>query len=352
MKSGGIFDEDKILAELSSLQEKSNSPGFWSDQQSAQQIIKEINSLQDKIDRNKYLFTIVEELKTYKELLEEDETGSLIAEATEKYKEYSFSVQKLEMELLLGRETDKNDAILIIHPGAGGTESQDWAEMLLRMYKKWAEKKNFSFSIDDLLPGDEAGIKSVTVEIAGEYVYGYLKSEIGIHRLVRISPFNAQGKRQTSFASVFVYPIVDDTIEVDINPSDLKIDTYRASGAGGQHVNTTDSAIRITHIPTNIVVQCQKERSQMKNKETAMKLLRSRLYRYYEDIREKEKQKTEDSKTDIGWGNQIRSYVFQPYQMVKDHRTNYEIGNSESVMDGELDGFIFAFLKMFRDIRT
>ncbi len=286
-----------------------------------------------------------EELATYKELLAEDEAGTLVQEALNKLQEYRKISETVEIESLLGQETDQNSAVLIIHPGAGGTESQDWAQMLYRMYTKWAESKGYKASVDDLQPGEEAGIKSVTMEIEGDYVYGYLKAEIGIHRLVRISPFNAQGKRQTSFASVFVYPIIDETIEVEIDSNDLKIDTYRASGAGGQHVNTTDSAIRITHLPTNIVVQCQKERSQMKNKGTAMKLLRARLYKHYEDIKEKEKLKMEQTKTEIGWGNQIRSYVFQPYQMVKDHRTNYEVGNTEKIMDGDLDGFIYAYLK-------
>lgn len=344
-KSGGIFDIEEAKATLTKLQSTSNQPGFWNDQNQAQSILKEINKHQASLDRDKRLLEMQEELTAYKDLLNEDEAETLAREALAKLQEYQDICESVEMESLLGQETDKNSAVLVIHPGAGGTESQDWAQMLYRMYNKWAESKGYKVSVDDLLPGDEAGIKSVTLEIEGDYAYGYLKAEIGIHRLVRISPFNAQGKRQTSFASVFVYPIIDDTIEVEIDPNDLKVDTYRASGAGGQHVNTTDSAIRITHLPTNIVVQCQKERSQMKNKETAMKLLRARLYRHYEEIKEKEKQKMEKTKTDIGWGNQIRSYVFHPYQMVKDHRTNHEVGNSEKVMDGDIDGFIFAFLK-------
>ena len=217
--------------------------------------------------------------------------------------------------------------------------------MLLRMYKRWAEKSNFKFEIVDILPGDEAGIKSVSLEIFGEFAYGFLKSETGVHRLVRISPFNAQGKRQTSFASVFVYPIIDDDIEVDVKQSDLRIDTFRAGGKGGQCVNTTDSAVRITHLPTNIVAQCQNERSQLRNREVAMTILKSKLYQHYEEEREKERQKSENQKTDIGWGNQIRSYVFHPYQMVKDHRTNFESGNTNAVMDGGLNGFMNAFLK-------
>lgn len=270
---------------------------------------------------------------------------SLLNEAIEYLLEQIPKIEKIETQFLLNGKTDNNDAILNIHPGAGGTESQDWAEMLLRMYKKWAESNNFKFSIVDILNGDEAGIKNVTIEISGDYAFGYLKAEIGVHRLVRISPFNAQGKRQTSFASVAVYPIIDDNIEVNIETKDIRIDTYRASGAGGQHVNKTDSAVRITHIPTNIVVQCQNLRSQTKNKQEALKMLKSRIYQHYEEEREKERQKSESNKSEIGFGSQIRSYVFHPYQMVKDHRTNYETGKTSSVMDGEIFGFISSFLK-------
>jgi peptide chain release factor 2 len=306
---------------------------------------KELDILRERIDKDKKLKELIEELETYQLLLDEDDDEALIKEVNTKYLEYDKLARKTEIEFILNNNYDTNDAILSIHSGAGGTESQDWAEMLLRMYKRWAENKGFTHSVDDILLGEEAGIKSVTIEISGNFAYGFLKSETGIHRLVRISPFNAQGKRQTSFASVFVYQIVDEDIDIEINPSDLKIDTYRASGAGGQHVNTTDSAVRITHIPTNIIVQCQKERSQIKNRETAMKLLRSRLYKHFEELKQKEKQAAEQQKTDIGWGNQIRSYVFHPYQMVKDHRTNFETGNMDAVMEGELDGFIYNYLK-------
>ena len=304
-----------------------------------------MNLLREKVEKDSELERIIGDLETFQLLLEEEDNEELFTEAVSKYKEYKKLAQKTEIEFILNGEDDSNDAILTIHPGAGGTESQDWAEMLMRMYRRWADNKGFKISIVDLLPGEEAGIKSVTMEVSGLYAYGFLKCESGVHRLVRISPFNAQGKRQTSFASIFVYPIVEDEIEIEINTSDLKIDTYRASGAGGQHVNTTDSAVRITHIPTNIIVQCQKERSQIKNRETAMKLLRSRLYKHYEELQEQEKEAVEKQKTDIGWGNQIRSYVFHPYQMVKDHRTDYETGNLNAVMEGELDGFIYAFLK-------
>lgn len=255
-------------------------------------------------------------------------------------------VEKLNLKSMLNGEDDDKNAILTIHPGAGGTESQDWADMLLRMYLRYVEQAGMKAKVIDLLKGDEAGIKDVTVEIKGDYAYGYLKAEAGIHRLVRISPFDSNARRHTSFASVFVYPEVDDTIEVEINSQDLRIDTYRASGAGGQHVNKTDSAIRITHLPTNIVVQCQNERSQHKNKESAMKLLKARIYQYHKEELEKEKNKVEETKTDIGWGHQIRSYVFQPYTMVKDHRTNLSTGNIQAVMDGNIDDFIDAYLIM------
>ncbi len=320
-------------------------PNFWSDQKKATKITKELNQLKNQIAKDDHLATIKDDLQTYTILLEEDFNESLLKEAVNALLDEQNFVEKIETQFLLSGKTDPNSAILTIHPGAGGTESQDWAEMLFRMYKRWAEKTGHKIEIVDYQSGDEAGIKSVTLEIMGDYVYGYLKTESGVHRLVRISPFNAQGKRQTSFASVFVYPMIEDDIEVEIETSDLRIDTYRASGKGGQGVNTTDSAVRITHIPTNIIVQCQNERSQLRNREVAMVILKSKLYQHYEEEREKERQKHASTKTDIGWGNQIRSYVFHPYQMVKDHRTNHETGNVSSVMDGDLDDFMNAFLK-------
>lgn len=322
-----------------------NDPDFWSDQKYAQKVTREINFIKGQLEKSAKLVNIQDELETYMMLLEEEFNEELFNDAVSKLESYIETVSDLETYFLLNGTHDRNDAILTIHPGAGGTESQDWAEMLLRMYKRWADNNGFSLETVDLLPGDEAGIKSVTLEILGDHAFGYLKSEIGIHRLVRISPFNAQGKRQTSFASVFVYPMIDEDIEIEIDQSELRIDTYRASGKGGQGVNTTDSAVRITHIPTNIVVQCQNERSQINNKAEAMRILRSRLYQYYEEEKDKERRKLENLKTEIGWGNQIRSYVFHPYQMVKDHRTNYETGNTSAVMDGALNPFMNAYLK-------
>jgi len=322
-----------------------NQPGFWNNTKQAKSIMKRISVLKIYLEKDDKLKEIKDDLETYDILLSEEFNQSLFEEAEQNILLAKDIISKSEIQFLLNEDNDANDAILTIHPGAGGTESQDWAEMLLRMYKRWAEKNNFSFTIVDYQPGEEAGLKSVTVEVKGEFAYGYLKGESGVHRLVRISPFNAQGKRQTSFASVFIYPEIEDDIDIEIKPEDIRIDTYRASGKGGQGVNTTDSAVRITHLPTKIIVQCQNERSQIKNRETAMKILKSRLYQHYQKEREKEKEKIESSKTDIGWGNQIRSYVFHPYQMVKDHRTNYETGNTSAVMDGAIDDFIYEFLK-------
>jgi len=328
-----------------------NEPGFWNDQQTAKRISKQLSQIREEISHIAKLDNVREELETYISFLDEDFQESLFEEAIGNLDRIQTFIKKAEIECYLNDKFDHNDALFTIHAGAGGTEAQDWAEMLLRMYMHWAEDNKYSFTIIDSLPGEEAGLKSVSVEVCGSMAYGMLKSEIGIHRLVRMSPYNAQGKRQTSFASVFVYPEFDDDIEVDIDTKDLKIDTYRSSGAGGQHVNTTDSAVRITHLPTNIVVSCQNERSQTQNKDKAMAILKSRLYQYYEEQRDAEKRKVDSSKTEIGWGNQIRSYVFQPYQMVKDHRTNYESGQVDRVMNGDLDGFIYAWLKYAASLR-
>jgi peptide chain release factor 2 len=275
-------------------------------------------------------------------LEEEDEEAS--KEVAETLAKLEVKVDSFEVECMFSGEHDENNALLTIHAGAGGTEAQDWVDMLLRMYLRWSEEKDFKAEILDYLPGDEAGVKGVTVLIKGHYAYGYLRSEMGIHRLVRISPFDAGGRRHTSFASVFIFPELDDNIDIDINEKDLRIDTYRASGAGGQHVNKTSSAVRITHMPTGIVVQCQNERSQHRNKDMAFKMLRARLYEREKELQAKEQEGLHGEKKEIGWGSQIRSYVLQPYRMVKDHRTNCEIGNVDGVLDGNLEPFIKAYL--------
>lgn len=286
----------------------------------------------------------MEDLTLLLQLGEEESSTDTLKELEKESKQLLDQVKLLELRGLMSAPADKKDAILTIHPGAGGTESQDWAEMLMRMYLRWADNRDFKAEILDLLPGEEAGIKSVTIEIQGNYAFGYLKAESGVHRLVRISPFDASGRRHTSFASVFVVPEADEEIAIEINPNDLRIDTYRASGAGGQHVNRTDSAVRITHIPTDIVVTCQSERSQHKNKANALKILKARLYQRKLEEENAKKREIEDLKTGISWGNQIRSYVFHPYNMVKDHRTDHETSNIQRVMDGELDDFIYAYL--------
>jgi len=291
------------------------------------------------------------DLEAAVELIEEDAAlgAELLTESIQQFREVERSLDSLELESLLGDEADARNALLSINPGAGGTESQDWAQMLLRMYLRWAERRGFTVEILDHQYGEEAGIKGATLAIEGPYAYGYLKAETGVHRLVRISPYDASSRRHTSFASVFAYPEVEDEIEVDIDEKDLRIDTYRSSGAGGQHVNVTDSAVRITHIPTGIVASCQNERSQHKNKATAMRILRARLFERLKREREEEMEKIQGQKKDIAWGSQIRSYVLQPYRLVKDHRTGYESGNVDAVLDGELDDFIQAYLTGRRD---
>ncbi|MBC8526484.1 MAG: peptide chain release factor 2 [Candidatus Cloacimonetes bacterium] len=342
----GIFEVDNKRNEIVRLEKEITKPDFWDDQENAIKITEKISTLKDDLKISEKLTNYQEELETFIILLNEENDPELATEAEKKLSETRKFIEKTELQLLLNGETDKNDAILVIHPGAGGTESQDWAEMLFRMYIRWAEMRNFKVDILDRQSGDEAGIKSAVLEVKGKYAFGYLKSEIGVHRLVRISPFDANKKRHTSFASVFVYPEVEDTIEVEIKESDLRLDTFRASGAGGQHVNKVSSAVRITHIPTNIISQCQSERSQFQNKENAMKVLKARLYQHYKEKQQSEKQKLEDKKKKIEWGSQIRSYVFQPYSMVKDHRTEAQTGNVQAVMDGNIDLFINAFLKM------
>jgi len=323
------------------------APGFWDRPEAARGFIDEANRLKSWLNPWEELHRRLEDSETMALLLKEDPDEALEVEWREELKGLARGVEALELRTMLQGEDDHREAILTIHPGAGGTESQDWAEMLMRMYTRWAEHHGYSVELMDLQPGEEAGIKSATLEIKGESVYGYLKAEKGVHRLVRISPFDSQARRHTSFASVFVYPLVDEEIEVEIDEGDLRIDTFRASGAGGQHVNKTDSAIRITHLPSGIVVSCQQERSQFKNKSTAMKMLRAALYQRAVDEREKEKAAVEATKTDIGWGNQIRSYVFAPYTMVNDHRTELKVTDVHGVMEGDLDPFIEAYLKRF-----
>lgn len=317
---------------------------FWNDSENAANVLQKSKRLKEKIDRIEGLKKSLEDLQVLMDLCEEEGDSSLIEEIEAEFDSLKKEIDKFTIETLLTGEFDKNNAIFTIHAGAGGTEAQDWAEMLLRMYTRWAEGKEYSVSVLDMLKDTEAGIKSATLLIEGENAYGYLKSEKGVHRLVRISPFDAAGKRHTSFSSVDVMPELDDSVEIDINPDDLRIDTYRSGGAGGQHVNKTDSAVRITHIPTGVVVQCQNERSQHSNKEMAMKMLYAKLL----EIKEQEqKERIEDIKgeyREIAWGSQIRSYVFHPYSMVKDHRTEEETGNVYGVMDGDIDNFINAYL--------
>lgn len=341
---GGVFDVETLQARKSELQEESTAPDFWDNPQSAQQILQEISRYDEQLEKWENVRELHEELEVMLELGEEEKESSLEEELRNLLKQYRQALGNLELQVMLSGEDDPKDAILTIHPGAGGTESQDWAAMLYRMYTRWIEHQGWKFQVIDYQPGEEAGLKSVALEVTGNFVYGYLKAEAGVHRLVRISPFDADSRRHTSFASVFVYPEVEDDIEVDIDPSDLRIDTYRASGAGGQHVNKTESAVRITHLPTDIVVQCQNERSQHKNKANAMKMLRARLYQLKQEEARAEIEEMEAAKKDISWGNQIRSYVFHPYTKVKDHRTEVETGNVQAVMDGELDEFIKAYL--------
>lgn len=320
-------------------------PDFWNDNESAQVTLKLNKSIKRKLQTFDKLSEGYEEIELMIMVAEEDDDESMAEECVTGIQSLKESIEKLTLETLLSGEYDFNNAILSIHAGSGGLDAQDWAEMILRMYRRWADKREYSVKVIDIIYDTEAGIKTATLSIQGDNAYGYLKSEKGIHRLVRLSPFDSSGKRHTSFASVDVMPELDDTVEVDIDPTDLKIDTYRASGAGGQHINTTDSAVRITHIPTGVVVHCQNERSQHSNRATAMKLLMAKLI----EIKEREqKEKIEDIAGDysqITWGSQIRSYVFHPYNMVKDHRTNAEVGNVQSVMDGDLDIFIDAFLR-------
>jgi len=344
-KWGLIFDLSTKEGEVKKLEKEMSQESFWSNQEKAQEVTKRVKELKNIIDEFNELKDNLEELAILLELNLEEDRKEIWEEIEQKVEILGKDIEKKELIVLFDGKYDTNNAIVTIRPGAGGTESQDWAEMLLRMYLKWAEKNKYIAKIIEISPGEEAGIKNVTFTISGIHAFGYLKAEKGIHRLVRISPFDANRRRHTSFASVEVIPEVDQEVEIEIKESDLRIDTYRATGAGGQHVNTTDSAVRITHLPTNIVVQCQNERSQYSNKITAMKILRARLFDHYQEEKAEDLKEIRGKKKDIAWGSQIRSYVFHPYQMVKDHRTEVESGNLQAIMDGEINCFIEAYLK-------
>src|SRR5688572_3900044 len=343
--SGAFFDIDHRESRAKELEQRMADPGFWDNPDGARRVVTELKSLRRVTEPYRELRREVDDAEGMATLLVEDPDESLALEPEEQSKRLLPRIQDLEIRSLLSDESDAHGAILTIHPGAGGTESQDWAEMLLRMYMRFVERRGWSAGVLDRQPGDEAGIKDATIQIDGEMAYGYLKAERGVHRLVRISPYDAQKRRHTSFASVFVYPQVSEDTEVDIKEGDLRIDTYRASGAGGQHVNKTESAVRITHLPTGVVVACQNERSQIKNRAMAMKVLKSRLYDQEVQKRQKEQDEREGKKMDNAWGSQIRSYVLHPYRLVKDHRTGAEVGDADRVLDGGVDPFIEAFLK-------
>ena len=346
---GGIFDVENKRVEIGALEQKMAAVNFWENQEVAQEVIAEVNLLKKSIDGIVVFSANVVDLQAHFELVLEMEEGIDGQEFLKELDKLSDGMLQeldaLEIKSFLSGKMDHCNAILSIHAGAGGTESCDWAEMLLRQYKRWAERRQFQVDVLDLQMGEEAGISSVSMRISGDYTYGYCKAERGVHRLVRISPFDSNKRRHTSFCSVDVIAEIEDDIEIEIQDEDIRIDTYRASGKGGQHINKTDSAVRITHMPTNIVVQCQNERSQLKNKGTAMKQLKSRLYEYEQDKQRVEMERFYGEKGEIGWGNQIRSYVFQPYQMVKDLRTGVETGNIQAVQDGDLDRFIHAWLR-------
>ncbi len=342
---GGTFDSESIERKAAELERKSADPNLWNDREEAERVLTNLKRIRERLDPWYELKRKKDELLELYEMAREESDDSLESDLRQQVDEFDRRFDQLKILELLSDRYDENDAFLTIHSGAGGTEACDWVSMLVRMYTRWAESKGFDVETLDILEA-EGGIKSATFQISGPYAYGYLRGETGVHRLVRISPFDSSSRRHTSFASVYSSPVIDEEIEVDIKPDDLRIDTYRAQGAGGQHVNKTDSAVRITHLETGIVVQCQNERSQHKNKATAMKVLQSRLYEYYRKEQEAEQQKHVQEKKDISWGNQIRSYVFHPYNMVKDHRTSHEIGKVEAVMDGDLDQFIQAYLRM------
>ncbi len=341
--SGGIFDVATREKRLRELDEKASAPDFWQDAKQAQELLRDRAALSVPLEGWRKQQADLEDAKVYLDLAVEDPDAA--KEANDAIEQIEAAVARLELERVLGGEHDSGNAILTLHPGAGGLEAQDWAEMLERMYLRWCERRDYRAEVVDQQPGEGAGIKSATFTVEGPYAYGYLKAEAGVHRLVRISPFDANARRHTSFASVFVYPDIEEDVEIEIDESDLRVDTYRSSGAGGQHVNKTDSAVRLTHIPTGIVVACQNERSQHKNRATAMKILRARLYELELQKQRERMDELHKTKKDIAWGSQIRSYVLHPYRMVKDHRTGVEIGNADAVLDGDLDRFIEAYLQ-------
>jgi peptide chain release factor 2 len=344
--SGSTFDAGKLREQLAEVEKRANDPQLWADHQQSQKVMREKKRLEGVLATEADLVRHGDDISAYFDLAREGE--NVDADLRREIEALRQLVDRLETESLLSGQNDALNAIVTIHPGAGGTESQDWADMLLRMYLRWAERRGYATVLYDYQPGEEAGLKSATFAVNGEYAYGLLTSEIGVHRLVRISPYDQAKRRHTSFASVYVSPEIDDSIEVVIKPEDLRVDTYRSSGKGGQHVNTTDSAVRITHIPTGIVASCQNERSQHKNKERAMSMLRSKLYENEMEKKREASRKVEDSKLDIGFGSQIRSYVLQPYRLIKDHRTKMEVGDVDRVLDGDLQPFIGAYLRMRR----
>ncbi|MDT2815541.1 peptide chain release factor 2 [Vagococcus carniphilus] len=341
----GSLDLEDLEEQIAESESKMSNPSFWDDSTAAQAIIDQSNQLKAQYEQFNELVNDSEELTLLFEMVSEEEESDMKEELEENFLIFKKKIEEYELAQLLSEEYDQNNAIVELHPGAGGTESQDWGSMLLRMYTRWAESKGYKIETLDYQSGDEAGIKSVTLLIKGFNAFGYLKSERGVHRLVRISPFDSNSRRHTSFCSVDVMPELSDDISIDIKSDDLKVDTYRASGAGGQHINKTDSAVRITHLPTGVVVSSQAQRSQIKNREQAMSMLKAKLYQMEEEKKEQEAAAIRGEQKEIGWGSQIRSYVFHPYSMVKDHRTNFEVGNTQSVMDGEIDGFIDAYLR-------
>lgn len=340
-----LFDLPHLKEQLTKLEAQTLEPNFWQDSEAAQNVMQKKKNMEGKLRRYEGLAEALDDVEVAFELYKEEADSGLEKEIEAALKKVDAGLEQFELETILNGDYDANNAIVTIHPGAGGTESQDWAEMLYRMYVRWAERHGFKVTILDYLDGDEAGLKSATILVAGENAYGYLKAEKGVHRMVRISPFDSSGRRHTSFSAVEVMPEVETDTDIDIDPKDLSVDTYRSTGAGGQHVNKTESAVRITHLPTGIVVQCQSERSQIQNRATAMKMLTSRLVEEKIKAQEAEIAKLHGDQQEIGWGSQIRSYVFHPYTMVKDHRTNTEKGNVQAVMDGDIDDFINAWLK-------